>query len=392
MRQKLVILKHTPSSEDFYSLYWNKRPFIVRGAIPLNSLEDLITADELAGLSLEEAPQSRMVKTADDLKDWSCQFGPLSEDDFKDAGEKGWVLLVQNVEQFHPQTARLLHHFNFAPRWLMDDIMVSYSTPGGTVGPHIDSYHVFLVQGKGVRRWKVGCNLIDNEVYVRGLELKILADEYEGDEIEVKSGDVLYLPPRYAHESITLENSLTFSVGFLGPKLSELFGAYGQYLSELEECDKRYVGMDLTGDSAGFKISCDAVNHLRSQLSEQLSSKGFTEWLGAFFSGSSHEGFGNYSERKAILNVKCLKKKLNEGANLTKPEYVKFAITKTNSGCSQLGFDNQNFILQETLIPTIQKFMSEEFVNMKNTPSLLDDSVNLEILLDLYNHQAIELV
>ena len=391
MLQHLVILETMPSPADFYSQYWNRRPFIVRGVIPQNDLTGFILADELLGLALEEAPQSRMVRTAGDLKDWSCQFGPFSEDDFKDAGEEGWVLFVQNVEQFHPQTAKLLRHFNFAPRWFMDDVMASYSTPGGTVGPHIDSYHVFLAQGQGTRRWKVGCEAIENEVYVEGLDLKIFADEYVGNQVEVKSGDVLYLPPKFAHESTTLENSLTFSVGFLGPKLSELFGGYGQYLSELEECDQRYVGKDLTGDSAGFTISDDAVNDFRSQLSEQLSSKNFTEWLGTFFSGSSHQDFGNYIERKATLNVRGLKKKLNEGASLVKPEYVKFAITKTNSGSSQLGFDNKNFVLHETVTLTIQKFMMEELVNTKNTPGLLDDSVNLKLLLDLYNHEAIEL-
>jgi 50S ribosomal protein L16 3-hydroxylase len=353
-------------------------------------LTDLITPDELAGLALEEAPQSRMVRSADNLKDWTCQFGPFKEDDFKDAGEEGWVLLVQNVEQFHPKTAKLLRHFNFAPRWLLDDIMVSYSTPGGSVGPHVDSYHVFLVQGQGKRRWKVGSNVIENEDYVKDLDLKVLANEYDGDEVEVQSGDVLYLPPRFAHESTTLESSLTFSVGFLGPKLSQLFGGYGQYLSELKKCDQRYVGKNLTGDSAGFTISDDAVNDFRTQLSEQLNSEGFTEWLGAFFSGSTHEDFGNYTEREATINVKGLKKKLNDGASLTKLEYAKFSITKTNSGSFQLGFDNQNFVLHKTLIPTIQKFMKEELVNTKNTPSLLDDLVTLDLLLDLYNHQALE--
>ena len=391
MLQQLVILETMPSPADFYGLYWNRRPFIVRGIIPQNDLMGLITADELAGLALEEAPQSRMVRTASDLKDWSCQFGPFSEDDFKDAGEEGWVLLVQNVEQFHPQTAKLLRHFNFSPRWLMDDVMASYSTPGGTVGPHIDSYHVFLVQGQGTRRWKVGYEAIENEVYVEGLDLKILANEYDGDQVEVKLGDVLYLPPKFAHESATLENSLTFSIGFLGPKLSELFGGFGQYLSELEERDQRYVGQGLMGDSAGFAISGNAVDHFRAHLGEQLNTMDFTQWLSAFFSGSSHEEFGNYSEREVILDGKNLQKKMNEGASLIKPEYVKFTILMMNSGSFQLGFDNRNFAFHEGLLPVVEEFMKEQVVNLKNTPGLLGDPSSLVLLLDLYNHQALEL-
>ena len=390
MFQQLVILENMPSSTDFYAVYWNRRPFVVRGLIPQNDIEESIAADELAGLALEEAPQSRVVRTSGDLKDWSCQFGPFSEDDFVHYSDEGWILLVQHVEQFHPQTAKLLRHFNFAPRWLMDDVMASYSTPGGTVGPHIDSYHVFLVQGQGTRRWRIGRHVIENEVYVDGLDLKILANEYDGDEVVVKSGDVLYLPPRFAHESTTLENSLTFSVGFLGPKLSELFCGYGQYLSEKEEYDQRYEGKDLTISSAGFKISSNAVNNFHSALSEQLGNNNFTEWLGTYFSGSTHENFGNYSKRKVTPSMMDLRKKLDEGASLIKPEYVKFVITKTRSGSSRLGFDNRNFILRESQLPAIQKFAKEELVNMKNTPSLNNDPVTLELLLVLYNYQALE--
>lgn len=390
MHQQVVLLEDMPSATEFFGLYWNKRPFIVRGVIPEENLTSLISADELAALALEEAPLSRMVKTADNLKDWSCQFGPFIENDFKAAGAEGWVLLIQHVEQFHPQTAKLLRHFNFAPRWLMDDIMVSYSTPGGTVGPHLDSYHVLLVQGQGARRWKVGCSVIENEIYVKGLSLKILANAYDGDEVEVKSGDVLYLPPRFAHESTTVENSLTFSIGFLGPKMSELLASYGQYLSELEEFDQRYMGKNLSGDSAGFMISGKAVDNFRSQLSEQLNSSMFSEWLCTHFSGSSHEGFGNCVERKATLNVRGLQRKLTDGSSLIKPYYVKFAITKIKSGSTQLGFDNQNFVLPEALLPAIKKFVNEELVNTKNTPNLLDDAANIELLLDLYNFQAIE--
>ena len=392
MLQQLVILETMPSSADFYGLYWNRRPFIVRGAIPQNDLMGLIAADELAGLALEEAPQSRMVRTAGALKDWSCQYGPFKEDVFNDAGEEGWILLVQNVEQFHPQTAKLLRHFNFAPRWLMDDVMASYSTPGGTVGPHVDSYHVFLVQGQGMRRWKVGYEAIENEVYVEGLNLKILADEYDGDHVEAKPGDVLYLPPKFAHESATLVNSLTFSIGFLGPKLSELFGSYSQYLAELEERDQRYVGQGLMCDSAGFAISGDAVDHFRTHLLEQLNTVDFTQWLCSFCSGSSHEDFGNYSEREVLLDEEYLQKKLSEGASLLKPEYVKFSVMTTNTGSFQLGFDNKNFAFHENLLPVILGFMKEEVVSLKNKPGLLGAPGTLELLLDLYNHQALELV
>ena len=117
--------------------------------------------------------------------DWSCRFGPFAEDDFSaDKDDAPWSLLVQNVDQFHPETANLLRLFGFAPRWLMDDIMVSFSNAGGGIGGHVDSYHVFLVQGQGVRRWTVGRGPAADEIYINGLDLKILRDPVEGDTFE----------------------------------------------------------------------------------------------------------------------------------------------------------------------------------------------------------------
>jgi len=232
-----MTLDAMPSSADFYRLYWNRQPFLVRAAIPEDDIAGLIEADELAGLSMEEAPRSRMVMTKGAEHDWSCRFGPFDEQDFAAAGEADWSLLVQNVEQFHPDTAELLRHFDFAPRWLLDDVMVGFSAPGGTVGPHFDTYHVFLVQGQGKRRWKISRAEIDDTDYHDGMDFKVLKNGFDGDEIEVTCGDVLYVPPKFGHEGTTIEDALTYSVGLLGPKLSELFTGYGQYLAEFEEIE-----------------------------------------------------------------------------------------------------------------------------------------------------------
>ena len=170
-------------------------------------------------------------------------------------------LLVQNVDQFHPETANL-RLFGFAPRWLMDDIMVSFSNAGGGIGGHVDSYHVFLVQGQGVRRWTVGREPAADEVYINGLDLKILKDPVDGDTVEVGPGDVLYVPPRFSHEGTTLEDALTFSIGFLGPQLSDLLEDFGLHLSDTGIQDDRYTGAGLDADSAGFVLSAGAVGAL----------------------------------------------------------------------------------------------------------------------------------
>lgn len=387
MPTALVHLETMPSPVEFYKTYWNRQPFVVRGALAQADIDGLISADELAGLAMEEAPRSRMLKTAGGTEDWSCGFGPFSEDDFVDAGTSDWSLLVQNVEQFHPDTADLLRHFNFAPRWLLDDIMVGFSAPGGTVGAHIDTYHVFLIQGQGSRRWKIGREAITHEVYIQGLDFKVLVDGFDGDEVVVESGDVLYIPPKFGHDGVTLESAMTYSVGLLGPKISELLSGYGQYLSEHEERDPRYVGKDLNIESSGFMLSPPAANNLRDHMQAHLNADGFHQWLVEFFTQSTHDDFGLYTEREDVLTLEDFSAALNDGACLIKPRFVKFAITAAPSGGFLLGFDHHSFTLDERLFPLMQSLMKEQSLSTANCPDLLD---HLDFALELYNHEALE--
>jgi len=385
MSTSLAALDVLPSIVDFYAHYWNKRPFLVRDAIDQTVMDGLITPDELAGLSMEETVRARMVTR----KDWACQFGPFTEEDFNTAGKPPWSLLVQNVEQFHPDTATLLRAFNFAPRWLMDDIMVSFSTKGGTIGGHIDSYHVFLVQGQGSRRWTIGREPIIDEAYIDGLDLKILKDPIDGNTVEVTSGDILYIPPHFAHEGITLDDALTFSVGFLGPKLSELYGAYGQHLADHDSLDYSYVGEGLSADSSGFTLSIDAVEALRNHLGKPLSTPAFSEWLAAFFTDSTNEDIEQYSERDDTLSLAAFTEALQAKAGLIKPAHVKFALTPSPKGTYSLGFDRKIFDTNDAALVVILSLMKEDAVTTNDAPELLD---HLDLLCTLYNHQALEFI
>ena len=340
-------------------------------------------SSDLAGLSTEETARARIVS----LKDWGCRFGPFSEQDFNASDASPWSLLVQNVEQFHPDTAALLSGFNFAPRWMMDDIMASFSTQGGTIGAHIDSYHVFLVQGQGKRRWTIGREPVRDEAYRDGLDLKILKDPIDGDTVEVTAGDTLYIPPHFAHEGTTIDDALTFSVGFLGPKLSELYSAYGQYLADYEALDHRYTGEALQPDSAGFMVADNAVEALRDQLIQPLSTPAFSQWLATFFTGSSSDEFAQYTEREDTLSRAAFTKTLQAGTPLIKPPYVKFALTPSPKGGYTLGFDREAFTIDDEALTVVQSLMSETPVSAAASPALLEQ---LDLLCTLYNHQALE--
>lgn len=383
MSSSLALLDSLPPAAEFYARYWNKRPFLVRDAIDGDVLDGLIAPDELAALSMEETVRARIVS----CDDWTCQFGPFSEKDFDAAREAPWSLLVQNVEQFHPDTARLLGAFDFAPRWLMDDIMVSFSTAGGTIGGHVDSYHVFLVQGGGTRRWTIGDTPIFDEKYIEGLDLKILDQPVHGDSVDVTAGDILYVPPHFAHEGTTLDDALTYSVGFLGPKLSELFGAYGQHLADNEALDVRYEGGGLRGDSAGFGISGQAVDMLRDRFSDALNAPAFSEWLAAFFTGSSREDTEDYGEREDALTRTEFANAVRDGTGLIKPAYVKFALVPMPGGAYALGFNRETFVIADDAIAIILRLMREDPVSVADEPALPDQ---LGLLHALYNADALE--
>ncbi len=284
-----MILKQFPTPEEFYQTYWNKKPFVVRGGVDPNLFDRLIDGDTLAGLSLEEEIKSRLVITAPEGKKWTCEHGPFQEERFQTLGEENWSLLVQNVEKYHPDTAALLEYFNFSPRWLLDDIMVSFSAKGGSVGPHTDSYHVFLAQGIGRRSWRIGQSPVQNDACIEGLELKVLKEGFNGQEVKVEKGDVIYIPPQFAHEGTTLENAMTFSVGFLGPKMSELFIEYGYYLEQVEIHNKRYVGEELKTDSACLEIPKSAQETIKNDLLNTLQTNSFSDWLVEYFASSGEE-------------------------------------------------------------------------------------------------------
>lgn len=391
MTTTLPILDAMPSPEDFYARYWGRSPFVVRNAIPREAMATMIDGDELAALSCDDTARSRIVSPPSDEDTWSCRFGPFHDQDFHRLPPENWSLLVQNVEQFHPETAQLLQYFNFSPRWLLDDIMVSYAAPGGSVGPHMDSYHVFLVQGAGKRRWKVGHAPLtaDEEIYVEDIDLKVLRDGFTGDDVDVSCGDVIYIPPQFAHEGVTQESSLTFSVGFLGPKLSDLFMGYGQYLAEITAQDYSYMSSELTVHDAGFEISRDVIHDIKTMMTGNVGSENFDQWVSEFFSGSSNEHVLELTERGDTLSCADLLAKLSGQGLLTKPPYIKLVVIQSTSGDYYVGVGGRTIRVEKSLSELMGALRGEQPFSLA---AFENDDNALALITTLYNDQALDIV
>lgn len=224
---------------QFLQRHWQKKPLLTRAALP--QFADLLQPRELIELAQCAEAESRLVIRHG--RRWQLRHGPFSRRDFSALPARNWTLLVQGVNLLLPRAQDLLERFAFIPHARLDDLMVSYAPPGGGVGPHFDSYDVFLLQGEGRRRWRISSQrdlaLVDN------VPLKILRDFRATREWTLSAGDMLYLPPRCAHDGVALDDCITFSVGFRAPSAQDLCARFLDFLHDRLDMPGRYADPEL---------------------------------------------------------------------------------------------------------------------------------------------------
>ncbi|WP_233881368.1 ribosomal protein uL16 3-hydroxylase [Paraburkholderia flagellata] len=211
---------------QFMRKYWQKKPLLIRQAIP--DIEAPLSRDELFALADSDDVESRLVTHF--RRRWALEHGPFSPDELPTPRTRQWTLLVQGADLHDDRARALLERFRFAPDARLDDLMISYASDGGGVGPHFDSYDVFLLQVHGKRRWRIGAQR-DLSLH-EGLPLKILANFEPEEEWVLEPGDMLYLPPHIAHDGIAEGECMTCSIGFRSPSTNELTSQFLYWLAE----------------------------------------------------------------------------------------------------------------------------------------------------------------
>ena len=202
--------------QEFLKNSWQKKPKLIKNFL---SADNLITPNELAGLACESFIESRLLTENPPIK---IHHGPFREEVFGKLPSKNWTLLVQSVDHYRDEERFLKKLFDFVPNWRLDDIMVSYATPGGGVGEHFDHYDVFLVQGEGSRLWQLGKPCGPDTVIDDSSGLNLVSEFSITQEFILEQGDALYIPPHISHNGVALTNSLCFSVGFRAPSIYEM--------------------------------------------------------------------------------------------------------------------------------------------------------------------------
>jgi len=214
------------SPAQFMKRHWQKKPLLVRGALP--GFAPLLSRAQLFALAGQDEVESRLVAHSGGR--WRLRRGPFPRRALPPLAQPGWTLLVQGVDLHHQGAHQLLSRFGFLPQARLDDLMISHATDGGGVGPHFDSYDVFLLQAHGRRRWRYGrqrdLSLLPDS------PLKILARFEPEVECVLEPGDLLYLPPRFAHDGVAVGECQTCSIGFRSPAGAELARDLLQRLSE----------------------------------------------------------------------------------------------------------------------------------------------------------------
>jgi 50S ribosomal protein L16 3-hydroxylase len=237
------------SPKKFLRDWWQKKPLLIRQALP--GFTGFLNREQLIELACQDDAQSRLVMQAKGK--WKVKNGPFRPRAFSRLSETQWTLLVQDVNHFIRPARDLLLRFDFIPYSRLDDLMVSYAPEGGGVGPHFDSYDVFLLQGMGRRQWQISAQ--QNRELVAKAPLKILKDFRPEQEWVLEPGDMLYLPPGYAHNGIAKDECMTYSIGFRAPSYQELATQFLVYLQDHCDVPGMYQDPDLKPRARPAKIS-----------------------------------------------------------------------------------------------------------------------------------------
>ena len=272
----------------FLDRYWQREPLLLRAAVP--GFVPPVSADELAGLAMEDEVESRIAEcngAADNASSWQLHHGPFVASDF--LRPHPWTLLIQRVDQLLDEVAELRRLTDFIPRWRLDDIMVSYATDGGGIGPHYDLYDVFLLQGEGERTWRIGQRCNADTPLLAHDDLKLLAHFDCQAEYTLRCGDALYIPPGVAHWGISRGESTCFSLGFRAPRMADLLSRLTD--SQLERTPDNLLLRDAgreTASRCGEITAADSAQ-AREQIQALLASAREDSWFGELVTESNSD-------------------------------------------------------------------------------------------------------
>ena len=272
------------SQQTFMEEYWQKKPLLVRQAFP--DFESPISAEELAGLAYEEEVNSRIVMEKDGEHPWFPIFGPMTDEIFSSMPETHWSLIVNDLEKYLPELSWIIDRFRFIPEWRLDDLMISYAADKGSVGPHIDLYDVFILQGQGQRRWQINTQPVAEGNQIKQTPLRIQKDFQAEEEWIVEPGDMLYIPPGVSHHGVSLGESLSYSIGFRATSHADLVNDFISHITQDLSATLTYQDPDQKIQQHPNEIKQDALQRVTEIFKQYLQPDHpeLQRWFGCYMS------------------------------------------------------------------------------------------------------------
>jgi len=321
------------SQQQFLDEYWQKKPLLIRQAFV--DFESPISPDDLAGLACESEIESRLIEENGPEGTWQVTHGPLSDDDFSRLPETHWTMLVQDVDKHLPDLQYLLDPFRFIPDWRRDDLMISYAPEHGTVGPHTDGYDVFLLQAMGTRNWQISDKAIYDAELMEGLSVQIMTEFTAAQEWDLQPGDMLYLPPHFAHHGVAHNDCMTFSIGFRAPLQTDLLDSVINTLLEKQLATGRYSDPDLQISAKKTEIDSHVISRLKQLLHDTIDQAEpiLTQALGKYVSETKSSLATLAAESlTALPSTQELEELFGKGAKLQRSLYHRFAWSADGDG------------------------------------------------------------
>ncbi len=290
----------------------------------LTPFPDLISPDEVAGLSCDPRVESRLIMEKGGKTPWELRRGPFKPSLFSKLPKTHWTILVNGVDRFVPSVHAFLDHFSFIPFWRIDDVMISVAYDQGNVGAHVDNYDVFLVQAHGTREWMIEDRPVLEDDFVPNLPIRLLKRFKPTHRWLLEPGDILYLPPRFPHHGIARgDKCMTISVGFRAPSIHEIVnGVVTDALTHGDESE-RYSDPELQNQAPG-EITDETIKKIKGIITEQVASDERIEsWLGRYVTESYCDV--KLNPKRKPLTASQVRRAIARGCSVVRAEGARYA-------------------------------------------------------------------
>ncbi|MEH6649332.1 MAG: cupin domain-containing protein [Motiliproteus sp.] len=376
-------------TQTFLRDYWQKKPCVIRGVF--NGAPPVISPDELAGLACEEEVESRLLITDPQSGQFELLHGPFPEEKFSQLPASHWSLLIQGVDLWSAEAANLVEQFRFIPNWRLDDLMISYSTREGGVGPHYDNYDVFIIQAQGRRRWEVGGQYLEHQTeFLSGQPVRILKHWQPEQSWELEPGDMIYIPPRVGHNGVAIsDDCVNYSVGYRAQHASEMLQHFAGYCANHCPDELRFSDGQQTLRQHSGEIQSEDLQQVKKLLQQLLDdSDRLQRWWGEYVTESKTPEPGNIIEESGEDHVESIEQLLQHSDFIRRAEGVRFAFDRSDKG-GCLYIAGQSFDLGPAEIALAELLCDQNQYRPEQISTWLSNPGTNSLLVGLFNAELL---